>query len=75
MKTKYKFIYFEETEAFFKKAYWIKNNKSKGVIGAITWYEVWHQYVFDPHYEGAIFSESCLLDIIDFLKQLNGAKG
>ena len=67
MKTKYKFIYFEQIE----KSSWVcKNTKANNILGQIEWYPKWKQYVFTQFDEGIIFSIGCLEDIIDFMKQL-----
>ncbi len=74
MKTKYKFIHFVETEDLsldIPKMYECINNKSKTVLGYIAHYTVWHEYVFSQADSGIVFNSSCLLDIVDFLNQLN----
>lgn len=67
MKTKYKFIYFEQLES----SLWLcKNNKSKATLGLVQWYSKWKQYVFSQYSEDVIFSVDCLKNIIDFIEQL-----
>ena len=51
-----------------KAAYVVENNKSGATLGFIEWYPQWRQYVFSPL--DAIFSQDCLLDIVDFIKLL-----
>ena len=68
MKTQYKFIHFEQHEL--APDNWIcRNNKSKGVLGFVTYYAPWWQWVFVPQAD-IVLSDSCMMDIVDFLKQL-----
>jgi hypothetical protein len=73
MKTKYKFIYFEEVRSDLfqdeKKSFKMKNNRSKKTLGTIDWYEPWKRYCFIPS-DLAVFDDSCLSDIIHFIGQL-----
>lgn len=48
-------------------------NKSQEDLGLVQWYEPWKQYCYFDKVEG-IYSQSCLLDIADFLSQLNNLK-
>ena len=67
MKTKYKYIHFEEVG---EVAGWLcLNNKSNDLLGTVTYYTQWQQYVIQFERE-CIFNNQCLLDIADFLKQL-----
>ena len=66
MKTKYKFICFEEID---KSEYYIKNNKSRTVLARLVYYKTWKQFVMQTNPD-AVFSQDCLEDIIDFLQQL-----
>lgn len=71
MKTKYKHIYFVEFPVALKKpAYLCRNNKTSGELGKILYYPLWRKYVFEG-FEGCVFDEKCLADIIDFMKQLS----
>ncbi len=75
MKTKYKFINFKEIQkdTSARPIYNIFNNKSNEELGGISYYHRWKQYVFYINPEAdAIFNDSCLLDIVDFIKQLKG---
>lgn len=47
--------------------YKITNNKSKDILGRLSYYPTWKQYVFESEY-GAIFNNSCLRDILDFME-------
>jgi hypothetical protein len=74
MKTKYRYIHFIDCSLVFKKKKtqtWLcKNNSSNNILGEIKWYSNWRQYCifFEPT---AVFNSTCLLDIADFLNQLN----
>jgi len=50
-------------------AYLCRNNKTQNDLGIIEYYSAWQKYIFEgaPH---CVFDESCLLDIVDFLRQL-----
>jgi hypothetical protein len=66
MKTRYKYIYFEEQE----KLHWFcRNNKTSSLLGHVTFYKHWRQWVFTPELD-CIFSADCLADIHDFMGQL-----
>ena len=68
MKTKYKYIYFEEATMFGEDYWKIKNGKTKETLGIITYYFEWKQWELEGN-TGCIFNNGCLLDIIDFIKQ------
>lgn len=77
LKTKYKFVYFEEMEWLNTgktKHYDCKNIKSNYSLGMVEWERGWRQYVFSPNGSDVIFSTGCLLDIIDFIKQLKATQ-
>jgi len=69
MKTKYKYIHFDELLDY---GYYCYNNKTDEDLGPVMYYSPWRQWVFgkDP-----VFNSSCLRDIADFLEQLNKAGG
>ncbi len=71
MKTKYKYIHFEEVDSTGKKtSVWqCANNKSFSYLGIVKWYGPWRQYCFFP-FENTIFNKGCLEDINDFITQL-----
>ena len=75
MKTRYKFINFTQVAPGQKTAIlWIcHNNRDNHVLGAIEFYKPWKQHVIDFR-ENAVFNNQCLLDIADFLKQLNNIR-
>jgi len=72
MKTRYKHIHFDKvTEDFANKPmYYCMNNKTKLWLADVFYYKPLKKYCFRS-YEDAVFDESCLVDITDFLKQLN----
>lgn len=67
MKTEYKFIHFRRIN---DKEWAVKNNKTKGHIGEISYYSPWRQYVFEG-FSGCVFNNTCLADIQHFIGQLN----
>ncbi len=77
MSTKYKFIHFVESEIEMlkqhlpHKSYECRNNNSKDTLGYLIYYKAWKQYIFSQSKQGCMFNSSCLLDIVDFLNQLN----
>ena len=69
MKTKYRFIHFSPT---ILDGIWnCVNNRHQTVLGVVSYYKPWKQYVFNAEDPADIFSQDCLEDIIDFMKQLN----
>ena len=48
----------------------IVNNTSGFLLGIISWYGAWRQYVFSPE-EGSTFNDDCLETIQTFLTALN----
>lgn len=73
MKTKYKYIYFHETQEIVNgKTVWVcRNNKTKAFLAKIFYYKPWKEYCFTQFESGVIFNDGCLEDTIDFIKQLN----
>jgi len=65
MKMKYKYIRFRKCLGYYE----IISNSQGVVLGTIEWYKVWKQFCFIPK-DNCIFSRSCMLDIADFLDQL-----
>ena len=78
-KTKYKYIFFEQSslEVYSKakektvQAWTCRNIKSNAILGYTYYYHPWEQWVFSQADSSIVFSQDCLLDIADFLKQLN----
>lgn len=71
MKTKYKFIEFVQCSDAWGVMWGIVNRKSKNNLGYVEYSNQWKQHVVEFN-EDAIFNNSCLRDIADFLDQLNG---
>ena len=72
MKTKYKFIHFKE----YKQegvAYTMHNIRTGIAMGAVSYYPQWKQFVVE-FVEDCVFNNQCLIDIADFLSQLNRSK-
>lgn len=69
MKTKYKYIHFEKSLSGVKNIWHILTNRENDFLGRIIYFNRWQQYVLDSEL-GSIFSQDCLADIIDFIKQL-----
>ena len=75
MNTKYKHIHFEideywKTTLGSEKDVWVcYSNKPTSELGYISWYPAWKQYVVNFNVD-AVFNQNCLVDIIDFIKQL-----
>lgn len=76
-KTKYKYIFFEQSSLDVESkestvpAWTCRNIKSNEILGYAYYYHVWKQWVFTQADSSIVFSESCLLDIVNFLQQLN----
>jgi hypothetical protein len=69
MKTKYRFIHFEEARTLYGNGWEVKNNRTNAVLGEITYYPEWDDYVFQASPK-SIFNSECLKDIIDFISHL-----
>ena len=72
MKTQYKYIHFE-IDAIENGEWVIYNNKTTDILGYVNYYGPWKQWTaeFQKDY---VFNTQCLLDIADFLGQLNKGK-
>jgi hypothetical protein len=72
MNTEYNYLSFDFTEKQPKKtSSWnCRNKRTKDVLGVVKWYSAWRQYCFFPTCP-AVYNNSCLSDISDFLTQLN----
>lgn len=68
--TRYKFIHFERI-SHYSLGWMVRNNRTREILGRISYYRPWKQYCFSPHQLGPgtelIFSAECLADIQDFL--------
>lgn len=71
MSREYKYFRIVETERKPKtKVYAVINKKSGFQLGAIQWYSAWRQYCFAPAAD-TIFSDDCMQDIVNFVKEIN----
>lgn len=69
MNTSYKYIRFTRE---WKGRWTCKNKRSGYVLGIVSYYDEWSQWVFAPAlFNPTVHSASCLRDIADFLEQLN----
>lgn len=66
MKTKYKYIHFEDEGSL----WYCYNTKHKHAVGAVEWYQRWRKWVFSSYSEKIVLSSECLDDISSFMKQL-----
>lgn len=65
-----KYMTFIKVEQKPKTFVWhIQNNESGYILGRISWYGAWRQYVVDM--SEAIFNNGCLDTISEFLTKLN----
>jgi hypothetical protein len=70
LKTKYKYISFVESNHK-GIAYDCINNRTKTVLAYIFYYKKWNEYCFSQANQGMIFNDGCLLDVVNFIQQLN----
>lgn len=71
MKTKYQYIHFKVIRECAKTKVWgIYNNKSGTQLGGVAWYPPWRQHCFYAVDSNSVFNDSCLKDIINFIRQL-----
>lgn len=74
MKTEYEYLQFDQQVKGGKTSVWACRNKRQGeVLGHVQWYGAWRQYCYFPSVQ-AVYSEGCLNDIADFIKQLMDAR-
>jgi hypothetical protein len=52
------------------EAYIISSSRTDDKIGLVEWYTPWGEHIFDAE-SGAVLSRGCLLDLADFLADLN----
>jgi hypothetical protein len=62
----YKHIHFTKEE----EGWACRNNRSSEQLGVVKWYAPWRQYCYHPTIQ-AVYSQSCLDDISDFLEHVN----
>ena len=53
--------------------YLIRNKKDKGNLGCIEYYKPYKSIAFFPD-PNTVFSDDCLQDLVNFLKELNGGE-
>ena len=75
VKTRYKYIHFEEFTNDKRSSYYCKNNRHGTILGHVEFYAEWKSYIFEPWIaesvrEGIVFNIGCLQDIIHFMGQL-----
>lgn len=70
MKTKYKFLHFEEVPCLFGDSYYYVKNKRNHILGNVEFYADWDCFAFFPN-GGYVLDAQCLSNITDFLIQLN----
>lgn len=74
LKTEYKYIKFMCIGDTGKTTRWgILNRRSGSALGEIKWYSAWREYCFFT-FSGCVFNDSCMRDILDFIKQLSTAR-
>ena len=74
MTTRYKHIHFTEEPTMItedKSTWFCRNNKTKDVLGTVTWYAPWRRWVFEGEPD-CLFDHNCLRDVIDFLQKQLG---
>ena len=57
-----------------KTSAWSVKNKKNESLGVIKWYSQWRQYCFITYYnilqsDSIVYSQSCLRDIAEFIKE------
>lgn len=69
----YKHIEFAESATSDRKRWWCMAKKDDIMLGFVEQYGPWRQPCFFPEPD-IVFSESCLLDIADFLRRRRVAR-
>ncbi len=71
MKTRYKYIHFEEgpNPGRSTRRFLCRNTESRLILGEVKWERGWRQYCFSPM-GCTVFSKGCLEDVNDFIGQL-----
>ena len=56
-----------------KTAVWnVLSRSNGGLLGIIKWHSPWRQYCFFPEPD-CVFNNSCMMTIINFIKEVKGA--
>ena len=71
LKTKYKFVQFGEIPSKTRERKEYFCHLTHYPLGFVEWDAVWRQYIFTPSGSDIILPTKCLLDIVDFINQLN----
>jgi hypothetical protein len=73
MKTRYKYIHFEKTEEIVhsERVWNCCNNRSGKILAKVFYYKPWKEYCFTQAEQDVVFNDGCLLDMVDFIRQLN----
>ncbi len=53
--------------------YRVFNKKSGSQLAILSYYNPWRQYVFSSK-EGCVFNDSCLRDVLSFLKEIKDTR-
>jgi hypothetical protein len=70
MKTKYKYINFSQTLHKWR----CYTNRGNDELGFLEWNQRWKQYEFVPAAIPVAFTQDCLMDIADFIRQIETEK-
>jgi hypothetical protein len=73
---RFRYVIFVESEKApsRKTRRWVcASTQHGGKLGTVCWHNAWRQYVFMPN-EACLFSEDCLKDIGQFLREVTGAQ-
>lgn len=73
LKTKYQYLQFIKKENHLLGKWVVINHKYKQTLGEVEYNYRWKTWEFYPE-EGTGYDVTCLIDMIDFLKQLNSLK-
>jgi hypothetical protein len=75
MKTDYQFIRMVKMPSKGStEIYSVVNRKYGSQLGTIKWYGPWRQYCYLTEFEDLVLSLGCLMDIGNFIKQLDDAR-
>lgn len=67
MKTKYKYIHFDFEAS--SKTWQCWANKPEHYLGFVEWEKLWREWQYVPA-DHTAYTQTCLLDIADFMSQL-----
>ena len=72
LKTSYQYLSFIKMKDNPKTSVWSCQTRGGDELGQVKWYGPWRSYCYFPTQQ-AVYSDGCLKDIADFIKQLKGA--